>query len=216
MKKTKFRILLLMLLLFTALFVGCAEEKTTDWIPVGGATDASSTAPLTTAQPTVPVAHAIQQSESGHPEREETTEIVTMMQLPGQMEASATTTEATQPSVETEAPPMTTAATQPPEERKAQQIPVETASHTSEETTEPDDRSNPAMPEGCEGEPGEGETQIGYTPKTSYIANTNTKKFHVPDCSSVKDMKEKNRWDFTGTREELIQQGYQPCKRCNP
>ncbi len=56
----------------------------------------------------------------------------------------------------------------------------------------------------------EGESQVNY------VANTNTKKFHVPDCSSVADMKESNKLYYTGTREELIDQGYQPCKRCNP
>lgn len=54
------------------------------------------------------------------------------------------------------------------------------------------------------------------TPKVSYIANLNSKKFHVPSCSSVDDMKESNKWYFEGTREELIDKGYDPCKRCNP
>lgn len=49
-----------------------------------------------------------------------------------------------------------------------------------------------------------------------YILNMNTHKFHLPDCSSVDQMKEKNRGTFTGSREALIQQGYEPCKRCNP
>lgn len=50
----------------------------------------------------------------------------------------------------------------------------------------------------------------------SYVANTNTMKFHYPSCSSVEDIQPGNRWDFTGDRAELIAQGYQPCKRCNP
>lgn len=50
----------------------------------------------------------------------------------------------------------------------------------------------------------------------SYIANKNTKKFHIPQCSSVGDMKEKNKWYFNGSRDELIAQGYVPCKRCYP
>lgn len=50
----------------------------------------------------------------------------------------------------------------------------------------------------------------------SYVANMNTMKFHYPSCSSADDIKAKNRWDFEGTREELIAQGYVPCKRCNP
>lgn len=50
----------------------------------------------------------------------------------------------------------------------------------------------------------------------TYILNTNTHKFHKPDCSGVKDMKEKNREEYTGTREELIEEGYEPCGRCRP
>ena len=53
-------------------------------------------------------------------------------------------------------------------------------------------------------------------PEGTYILNTNTHRFHLPSCDSVEDMKLKNRWDFTGTREEAIALGYKPCKRCNP
>ena len=52
--------------------------------------------------------------------------------------------------------------------------------------------------------------------RVTYIANTNTKKFHYPDCSSVGQMKESNKWYFTGTRDELIELGYDPCGRCHP
>lgn len=52
--------------------------------------------------------------------------------------------------------------------------------------------------------------------KQAYVLNTNTKKFHYPDCRSVKQMKKKNRKDYTGTREEVINMGYVPCKNCNP
>lgn len=50
----------------------------------------------------------------------------------------------------------------------------------------------------------------------NYVLNTNNRKFHNPDCSSVKQMKDKNREDYTGTREMLIRQGYEPCGQCNP
>jgi len=50
----------------------------------------------------------------------------------------------------------------------------------------------------------------------TYIMNTNTKRFHKPYCSSVKDMKDKNKRETTLSREEIIRQGYKPCKRCNP
>lgn len=52
--------------------------------------------------------------------------------------------------------------------------------------------------------------------KTTYICNKNTKKFHIPSCSSVGDMSEKNKLAVTVSREEVIAQGYVPCKRCNP
>ncbi len=49
-----------------------------------------------------------------------------------------------------------------------------------------------------------------------YVLNTNSKKFHLPDCSSIGDIKEENRQDTTTTRETLIAQGYEPCGRCKP
>ncbi len=50
----------------------------------------------------------------------------------------------------------------------------------------------------------------------TYILNINTGKFHDPSCSSVNDIREWNRREFTGDRETLIEEGYEPCKRCNP
>lgn len=49
-----------------------------------------------------------------------------------------------------------------------------------------------------------------------YVLNTNTKRFHYPDCDSVSDMKEKNRENFKGKREKLMEDGYVPCGRCKP
>jgi DNA-entry nuclease len=50
----------------------------------------------------------------------------------------------------------------------------------------------------------------------SYIVNTNTGKFHLLDCYSVSQMKESNKQYFEGSRDELIAEGYSPCKNCNP
>lgn len=50
----------------------------------------------------------------------------------------------------------------------------------------------------------------------TYILNTSSKKFHKPSCSSVGDMKEKNKREVTSSRDNLISDGYSPCKRCNP
>ena len=52
--------------------------------------------------------------------------------------------------------------------------------------------------------------------QADYILNTNTKKFHYPTCSSVNDMKEKNKQEFFVTRDEAISNGYFPCGRCKP
>lgn len=49
-----------------------------------------------------------------------------------------------------------------------------------------------------------------------YVLNTNSKKFHKPTCSSVDQMSPKNRQDVEDTRENIIANGYDPCKRCNP
>ena len=50
----------------------------------------------------------------------------------------------------------------------------------------------------------------------SYVLNTNTHKFHVPNCSSVETIKKKNRKDVNESREQIISEGYTPCKRCDP
>lgn len=52
--------------------------------------------------------------------------------------------------------------------------------------------------------------------QADYILNTNTKKFHYTTCSSVNDMKEKNKQEFFGTRDEAISNGYSPCGCCKP
>ena len=49
-----------------------------------------------------------------------------------------------------------------------------------------------------------------------YILNTNTKKFHKPDCSGAVNMNPDNKETFKGTRDELIKKGYSPCGNCKP
>ena len=49
-----------------------------------------------------------------------------------------------------------------------------------------------------------------------YVLNTSTMKFHYPSCSSADDIKDANRAEYHGTREELIEKGYDPCGRCHP
>ena len=50
----------------------------------------------------------------------------------------------------------------------------------------------------------------------TYILNVNSHKFHLPECSGANDMKEQNKREITGTRSELIEEGYEPCGSCNP
>lgn len=54
------------------------------------------------------------------------------------------------------------------------------------------------------------------TDETTYVLNKNTKKFHYADCASAKSIKDKNRTTYTGSRDEVIANDYQPCKKCNP
>ena len=49
-----------------------------------------------------------------------------------------------------------------------------------------------------------------------YVVNVKTKVFHLPDCPSVKAMNEGNKMLHKGEREQLIENGYSPCKRCLP
>jgi len=50
----------------------------------------------------------------------------------------------------------------------------------------------------------------------TYVLNTNSHRFHYPNCPSVGDMKEKNKLVFEGTREEILEKGYEPCGICKP
>lgn len=57
---------------------------------------------------------------------------------------------------------------------------------------------------------------VGTGEIMTYVLNTNSKKFHDPNCSSADDIKEENRQEYKGTREDLIEDGYDPCGRCKP
>lgn len=102
--------------------------------------------------------------------------------------ATTTTTEATTTAAET-----TTAATEPP---------------TEAPTEAPTDPPAPAQEETPAEQPAEN--------TRTYVINTNTGKFHYPSCSSAKRISDANRSEYTGTRDDLIAQGYDPCERCNP
>ncbi|MEE0938887.1 Ada metal-binding domain-containing protein [Methanobrevibacter sp.] len=55
----------------------------------------------------------------------------------------------------------------------------------------------------------------GSSGSGSYVANANTGKFHLASCNSVSKMSEGNKI-FLSSRSDAINQGYVPCKICNP
>lgn len=52
--------------------------------------------------------------------------------------------------------------------------------------------------------------------KVTFIANKNSKIFHIPDCQSVLSIKEKNKKYLTCTRDEAINKNFTPCGSCKP
>ena len=72
---------------------------------------------------------------------------------------------------------------EPTPEPTAEPTPQPTVELTPQQTVEPMRQSSPEPTE-------EPETEVNY------VVHTNTKKFHKPTCSSVKDIKESNRWDL--------------------
>lgn len=50
---------------------------------------------------------------------------------------------------------------------------------------------------------------------SNYVGNANSKKFHYADCSAVTKMNPSNRVEFN-SRDEAINAGYIPCKKCSP
>jgi len=107
--------------------------------------------------------------------------------------------------------------TEAPETETTAETTAAASAATAAEDTIPAAETETARP-GTEASTAAPETRPAGEEKSGqdYVANKNTLKFHYPSCSSVAKMKESNRWDFHGTREELIAKGYVPCKRCGP
>jgi len=57
---------------------------------------------------------------------------------------------------------------------------------------------------------------ISSTPYEGFtiVVNTNTHKYHVPSCSSVSDIKDKNK-GYSSDSSYLLSNGYAACKRCH-
>ena len=72
------------------------------------------------------------------------------------------------------------------------------------------DAKNPSNGTGSE------ESSAASSELKEYVLNTKSMKFHRPTCSSVDDIADNNKQEATATRDELISEGYSPCKQCNP
>lgn len=59
------------------------------------------------------------------------------------------------------------------------------------------------------------ETSSSNKKAYSYIGNSATKKFHRSSCSEIKKMNDSNKVSIS-SRDKAINNGYVPCKKCNP
>ncbi len=50
----------------------------------------------------------------------------------------------------------------------------------------------------------------------TYVLNTNTKKFHKESCNSARSMDASNKKIYIGSRQEIIDMGYEACGVCKP
>ncbi len=101
--------------------------------------------------------------------------------------------------------------------------PTQTTEYTSpviscptETTTVPSTETFPETTTPPTTEPASDSTEILVAETVHYILNINSRKFHDPSCKDVSRMKEDNKLDYEGTRDELIAQDYSPCGHCHP
>ena len=94
------------------------------------------------------------------------------------------------------------------ESEAAETAPAESAAPDVTEETE----QSPAATE----EAPDTSTSTDEQEKREYIVNKGTRRFHLPDCPSCDDIKEKNKFAYSGTKQELTDEGYLPCQRCLP
>ena len=49
-----------------------------------------------------------------------------------------------------------------------------------------------------------------------YVLNIKTKKVHLSDCRYVDDMNDSNKEVIEGSLQEILDEGFDACKVCNP
>lgn len=74
---------------------------------------------------------------------------------------------------------------------------------------------NRAVGDSSKGDEENGDLDNG---EVSFVLNISSKRYHKPDCSGVASMSDKNRLEFAGTIEDLLEEypNYQPCGTCKP
>ena len=63
---------------------------------------------------------------------------------------------------------------------------------------------------------GDSPSSASTAEEQTYILNKRSHTFHRPECDSVQSMSPSNKEEFTGLRQTLIDEGYTPCRSCNP
>jgi DNA-entry nuclease len=63
---------------------------------------------------------------------------------------------------------------------------------------------------------GEEKDSTADTSGFKYVINKSSKKFHYPECEGAERTSEKNREYSSKSRNELINEGYEPCGSCKP
>ncbi len=95
--------------------------------------------------------------------------------------------------------------------------PAQTDPQAAAEAKQADTPAAAAQPQNQESAPAVEEKPQENAPAVSneltYVLNSKTKKFHRPSCNSLPT---KNRVDSSESRDSIIAQGYEPCKKCNP
>lgn len=120
--------------------------------------------------------------------------------------ASAPQPKNSTPAVETPATDKQTGSSAPAAEKPATETPAPTPQPETSAPAQPAD-STPAIAEPAPEPPAPATTEV------TYILNVKTKKFHRTSCSYLPTT---NRLDSSESRESIIAQGYDPCKKCNP
>ena len=65
-------------------------------------------------------------------------------------------------------------------------------------------------------ESSESTTETTSEMKKDYVLNTNSMKFHYPSCHAAEKISDKNKKEYHGTRDAVVEQGYTACGICNP